>query len=72
MGGDTDYRRQARKLRLTASGFDRMAQYADEDKQPATARNARAEAARLRKLADDMEKDLASGVRVLCVNGGGK
>ena len=70
IGGDTDYRKQARKLRLTASGFDRQAVFADDEKQPATARKARAEAARLRALADSMEAD--AGPRALCVNGGGK
>jgi hypothetical protein len=66
IGGDTDYRKQARKLRLTATGFDRQAVFADEENQPATARKARAEASRLRALADSMERE--AGPRGLCVN----
>ena len=66
VGGDTDYRRQAHRLRMSALGFDRQAAFADEEKQPATARKARAEAARLRALADSMERE--AGPRGLCVN----
>ena len=65
----TDYRKQARKTRIAAAGFDRQAAFANEDGHPEKARIARAEAARLRALADTMEADAANGVRALCVNG---
>ena len=72
IGGDTDYRKQARKLRLASYGFDRRAEFADQEKQPDVARKARAEAARLRALADSMEAEAANGARHLCLNEGGK
>ena len=68
----TDLKKQAQKLRMNAAAFDRQAQFANEECQPVAAANARAEAARLRALADSMEADAAKGARALCVNGGGK
>jgi hypothetical protein len=64
----TDFKKQAQKLRMNAAAFDRQAQFANEECQPATAARARAEATRLRALADSMEADAAVGARALCVN----
>lgn len=68
IGGDTDYRKQANKLRLTASGFDRRAIYIREDGDDAGALRASMEAQRLRRLADSMEADANAGDQTLCVN----
>jgi len=68
----TDYRKQARKTRIAAAGFDRQAIYLREDGDDAGAIRASIEAQRLRALADTMEADAANGARSLCVNGSQK
>jgi len=67
-----DLRKQARLMRQSADCFDRQAVFATEERKPTVAAKARAEAARLRALADSMEADAAQGNRTLCVNGGDK
>ena len=65
---ETDLRKQAAELRLTADGFDRQATFADDEGKPSVAARARAESARLRAVADGMAADAAIGKRNLCVN----